>query len=81
MSGRAWNGASQRVEIACQVRKARDSRVPWKVLERLYGRSRKQLARYASSHGVRQMTQQSSKCPILGASGTGARDDVFTGSV
>lgn len=71
MSGRAHKSQDERLNLARLVAAARDQRVPWKVLEHLYGRSRYQLLRYAQSHRMRQMQQQSLKCNILGASETG----------
>jgi hypothetical protein len=39
--------AEQQRELGHAVLSARAGRTPWKVLERLYGRSRMQLQRYA----------------------------------
>lgn len=46
MSGRPWLAAAERQALARAVRTARRNRMPWKVIEHLYGRSRVQLHRY-----------------------------------
>ena len=47
MSGREWLSPVQRQEIGRAVWIGRASGVPWKTLERVYGRSRAQLWRTA----------------------------------
>lgn len=39
----------ERRQIGAAVRHARANRIPWKVLEAVYGRSREQLWRYAGT--------------------------------
>ncbi len=49
MSGRVWLSDQQREEIGRAVWIGRASGVPWKALERVYGRSRVQLWRLATA--------------------------------
>lgn len=48
MSGRTWLTGRQRHEIGRAVWIGRAAGVPWKALERVYGRSRTQLWRLAA---------------------------------
>lgn len=51
--GRAELSTDQQAEIGREVAQAREARVPWKVLERVYNRSRTQLWRYSKSFFAR----------------------------
>lgn len=70
MSGRPHNPEEDRVHIGEAVLDARSQGVNWKVLERTFGRGRRQLYRYAlavaSGSVPGEMTQDTSEMTHLG---------------
>jgi hypothetical protein len=66
MSGRADKlGAEDQASLAVEIRKARRQGVPWKVLARVYNRSRAQMWRY-----LRQCNTKPAQCNICAVEAT-----------
>lgn len=63
MSGRKWLNEADRLRLAREVRKGRAYRLPWKVLERVYGRSRWQLQRYLAELAARNAPKKARNAP------------------
>lgn len=49
MTGRSWIDDAERPRLAREAARGRANKIPWKVLERVYGRSRWQLKRYIAA--------------------------------